>query len=203
VASNGYAPGCNGVTPTPEATATPIPGPLPPQTPPPSTAGPTITPSYQSGNNGSDSLLDAVGVRVEGSSWLGLGGFDVNLDILYFLKSKEAGVFLTIGGQGGGGGGAGGTGGFLTGFNMPNKSVYSGASVTPGGATIPIIPLGVNIEGDVSFNPFPNSDGSIPNTAYFGAGPLQPEVGGYGGGGYTIDLLAIIKTVYNTYKWAR
>jgi hypothetical protein len=32
--------------------------------------------------------VDALGVRAEGSSWLGSGGLDVNFDFLYFFRSR-------------------------------------------------------------------------------------------------------------------
>lgn len=130
--------------------------------------------------------IDAIGIRIEGSGWL-LGGSDLNVDLLYFGRSDEAGLFVSPGGQMGSGGGSAITGGILIGENMPGRGSYSGASYTVAGVDVPVVPLGVNLEGDYSVGS-PNPDGTIPSTTYVGVGPLQPEAGSYSGASYTVPI---------------
>ncbi|MEW6405341.1 MAG: RHS repeat-associated core domain-containing protein [Chloroflexota bacterium] len=132
--------------------------------------------------------VDAAGVRVEGSVTLPIiGGVDLNVDVLYFRRSREFGSFITPGLQRGSGGG-GLTFGLVFGNDMPNRGAYAGQSVTVIGADIPLVPLGVNVESDYSFG-VQNPNGTTPSTFYIGGGPLQPEVGEYAVGGYAIPLL--------------
>jgi hypothetical protein len=117
-------------------------------------------------------------------------GADLNVDLLYFGRSNELGLFVTPGGQQGTGGGAAMTGGVLIGHNMPNSGSYAGASYTVAGGDIPVIPLGINVEGDVTIST-QNPDGSIPQAVYLGVGPLQPEASAYSGAGYTIPITGL------------
>lgn len=139
-----------------------------------------------------DAPIDAFGIRLEGSGWaLGSGGVDVNLDFVYFSNSHEFSIFITPGYEQGLGGGFALTGGFLFGSNFPNKSAYSGPAATIMGFDAPIPFFGINVEGDFSLGT-PNPDGTIPDVTYLGAGPLQPEAGGYVVGGFTFDLLGFL-----------
>ena len=137
--------------------------------------------------------IDAFGFRIEGSAWL-MGGTDLNIDVLYFGRSDEFGLFASPGGQSGGGGGYALTGGILIAQNMPGRGSYAGSSYTAGG-DIPIIPLGVNLEGEYSLSA-PNADGSIPQTAYIGLGPLQGEIGSYTGASVAIPISDIWDQVF-------
>jgi len=133
--------------------------------------------------------IDAVGIRVEGSAW-SVSGYDVNVDALYFIRSGEIGIFVTLGVQMGGGGGAGATTGLLFSTNMPQRSTYGGPTYTSVGLDAPT-PLGINIEGDQSFS-MPSPNGTIPSTIYLGGGPVQFEAGQYTGVGYTIDFVGAL-----------
>jgi hypothetical protein len=133
--------------------------------------------------------IDALGLRIEGSGWL-FGGADLNIDLLYFGSSNEMGLFVSPGGQTGDGGGFAITGGILIGQNLPGSGSYSGVSYTVAGGDIPVIPLGINVEGEYSISS-PNANGTIPQTTYLGVGPLQPEVGGYSGANLSLPITGL------------
>ena len=133
-------------------------------------------------------LIDAMGIRIEGSGWL-FGGADLNIDILYFGRSSQTGVFVSPGGQSGTGGGGSITGGILIGQNMRSQESYSGLSYTVAGTNLPT-PLGVNVEIEQSVG-LPNANGTIPQTTYIGGGPLQPEGGIYSGANFSFSITGL------------
>jgi hypothetical protein len=135
--------------------------------------------------------IDAFGIRIEGTGGVIIAQ-DFNIDLLYFRRSKQVGLFLSPGFQEGVSGGSSFSGGLLISTNMPDRSTYAGLSWVLGGGDIPIPPLGVIVEGDISVN-VPNAENTIPTTFYLGAGPLQPEAGGYRGGSYAIDIIDLIE----------
>jgi len=130
--------------------------------------------------------IDTIGIRFDASGWGGVGA-DVNVDLLYFGTSNEIDLFVSPGRQMGSGGGFSFTIGILIGQNMPGRGSYSGVS-NYGGAHIPVVPLGNNLEGEHSLSLMPNDDGTYAATTYIGAAPLQPEVGGYTGVSTTVSV---------------
>jgi hypothetical protein len=139
--------------------------------------------------NGININIDAFGIRIEGSIWMG-GGGDLNIDLLYFGRSNQFGLFVSPGGQAGEGGGSDITGGILIAQNTPDRESYAGPSYTIGGTDVPVIPLGINVEGDYSVSS-PNADGSIPKTTYMGVGPLSGEAGTYSGSNYSVSVFGL------------
>jgi RHS repeat-associated protein len=138
--------------------------------------------------------IDAMGIRIEASGWIVKGG-DVNVDWLYFGTSHETGLFLSPGSQTGGGGGAALTGGILIGHNMPGRGSYSGVSIYGGGHG-PVLPLGIDVEGEHSVSVIPNEDGTFPSTTYIGAGPIG-EAGGYTGVSTTVSVTDTWTSAWN------
>ena len=117
-------------------------------------------------------LPNAVGVRLEGSLWVPIGG-DLNVDLAYFFKSHQLHVFITPGGQGGGGSGLDLSGGILLGWNLPDASAYSGPSLSAGGDIV----LGLGAEGEISVGLTSSSEG-FPVVLYGGLAGLG-SVGSY------------------------
>jgi hypothetical protein len=136
----------------------------------------------------------AIGLRLENSGWV-FGGYDFNMDILIFQNTKEAGLFLTPGGQVGIGGGKGWTAGILYGENLPNRESYAGPSLVEGGLSIPLIIFPVNIETDRTRFLSANSDGTVPIISYYGLGPLDVEAGLYQEPAYTLDIVNLLKEI--------
>ena len=144
--------------------------------------------------NGINLRIDAIGIRIEASGWIVNGG-DINIDWLYFGTSNETGLFLSPGSQTGGGGGAALTGGLLIGQNMPGRGSYSGVS-TYGGGHVPVLPLGIDLEGEHSVSVSPNANGTYPATTYIGAGPIG-EAGGYTGVSATVSVTDMWTSAWN------
>jgi hypothetical protein len=132
------------------------------------------------------------GIRIEGSAWL-MGGADLNIDILFFGRSKELGLFVSPGSQGGDGGGISITGGILISKNMPSRGSYAGPAYG-GGTSIPVVPLGIQLEGEYSISP-PNPDGTLPQTTYIGLGPLTGEAGSYANANVAFPIIGFWKWV--------
>ncbi|MBI9049670.1 MAG: RHS repeat-associated core domain-containing protein [Anaerolineaceae bacterium] len=131
--------------------------------------------------------IDAFGLRGEGTFWAPVGGIDINLDLVYFIRSHQLRLFFTPGGQAGAGGGADYTGGILIGKNIPDAGAYTGFSEIWGGD----LSLGIGVESDVSVSIIPNSDGTCATTTYLGAGAIAGE-GFYLERAGTVDLIELI-----------
>jgi hypothetical protein len=137
--------------------------------------------------------IDAIGLRVlDYSGWIPLiGGFDLDVDIMYFSQSNELGFFASAGPQEGAGGGAGDTHGIILGWNMPNSQSYTGGSIKLIGGDLPLPMYGVSLEADASVSSTLNSDGTVPTTIYIGGGPVNLEAGQYFGVSNTWNIISV------------
>jgi RHS repeat-associated protein len=114
-------------------------------------------------------FVDAVGWRVEGTRQLPLlVGVDANVDLMFNLRARQLDLLIGWGPAGGINGGASWSTGLLIAWDCSSNDRFVGVDLVYEGANVPLVPLAVNLEAELSTG----IDGSGPHMIYLGASPL-------------------------------
>ena len=137
-----------------------------------------------------------IGLRYDRTIWVsGLGGLDINLDLIYLNDMDQLDLVVAISPTNGIGGGAAPSLGVLIIEQTPDFDTYSGSDYVVAGAKGPLVIFPGAWEIEQSTNP-PNSQGS-PSTLYIGVGPLT-EVGVYENqAGFSFSAHQIVQRLKN------